>query len=128
MIERYIIAWMVMPFIGIVNAVIRESTYKKYVSELLAHQISTVTGILLFGFYIWILSLRWKIQSASQAVIIGIIWLVFTIGFEFLFGHYVMKNPWSRLFHDYNILEGRIWILVLVWITIAPLIFYKLHS
>ncbi len=126
MVLIYIIAWLIMPLIGIINAIIREFTYKKYVGELLAHQISTITGILLLGLYVWILSLRWKIQSSSQAIFIGIIWLVLTIGFEFLFGHYVMRNPWIRLLNDYNVLEGRVWIFVPIWITIAPLVFYKL--
>lgn len=77
----------------------------------------------MFGVYVWFLSLYWRIQSATQAIAIGTMWLTLTVAFEFLFGHYVMKNPWSRLLYDYNILEGRIWILVLIWIAIAPLVF-----
>ena len=38
-----------MVFIAIINGAIREGWYGKYVSELQAHQISTVTGVLLFG-------------------------------------------------------------------------------
>jgi len=48
-----------------------------------------------------------------------------TVCFEFFFGHYVAGHPWSRLFHDYNILDGRIWGLLLVWITVAPYVFYR---
>jgi hypothetical protein len=128
MILKYIIAWLAMPIIGIVNGAVREFTYKKALGELRAHQVSVASGIILFGLYVWILSLRWKIGSAAQAVAIGLIWLVLTIAFEFVFGHYVMHNPWSRLLHDYNILEGRIWVLVLLWITVAPYVFYKLSS
>lgn len=128
MLLRYTIAWLTFPIIGIINGVIREVGYKKYLSELLAHQVSTVTGIILFGIYIGFLTLKWKIQSAGQAIAIGLIWLALTIAFEFLFGHYVMKNDWSRLLHDYNILKGRVWALLLIWITIAPYIFYKLRS
>jgi hypothetical protein len=128
MILKYIIAWLAMPIIGIVNGAVREFTYKKALGELRAHQVSVASGIILFGLYVWILSLRWKIGSAAQAVAIGLIWLVLTIAFEFVFGHYVMHNPWSRLLHDYNILEGRVWVLVLLWITVAPYVFYKLSS
>ena len=62
------------------------------------------------------------------ALAIGGIWLALTVAFEFLFGHYVMGHPWSRLFHDYNLLEGRLWVLVLVWTFIAPYVFYRLGS
>ena len=128
MILKYTIAWLLMPIIGIINGLIRQYGYSNDLGELRAHQVSTVTGIILFGLYVWILSLRWKIQSSVEAIIVGIIWLTLTVAFEFLFGHYVIKHPWSRLLHDYNVCEGRLWLLVLLWITIAPYVFYKLSS
>ena len=126
MIVKYTIAWVGLVVIAIINGVIREKGYKRFVGELRAHQVSTLTAIILFGLCTWILSLIWKIQSAGQAMTIGLIWLALTVAFEFLFGHYVMKHPWSILLKDYNILKGRLWALVLIWITIAPYIFYKL--
>jgi hypothetical protein len=54
-------------------------------------------------------------------------WLVLTVIFEFLFGHFVMGHPWSSLFHDYNLLAGRVWVLVLIWIAAAPSIFYRIQ-
>lgn len=128
MILKYVLAWLVMPIVGIINGVIRQYGYSNALGELRAHQVSTVTGIILFGIYVWILSLRWKIQSTSEAIAIGLIWLILTIGFEFLFGHYVAELPWNKLLHDYNIFEGRLWVLVLLWITIAPYLFFKLSS
>ncbi len=52
--------------------------------------------------------------SARQALSIGAIWLILTILFEFLFGHFVMSNSWSKLFADYNLLQGRVWVLILI--------------
>ncbi len=126
MILKYTIAWLGLVVVAIINGAIREKGYKKYMSELRAHQVSTVTGIILFGIFIYILSLIWKIQSAGQAITIGLLWLALTIAFEFVFGHFVMKHPWSKLLHDYNILKGRLWLLILIWTTIAPYVFYKL--
>jgi hypothetical protein len=124
----YTIAWLGMTVIGIVNGTLRVAGYGKYMDELRAHQLSTVTGIILFGLFVWVLNRRWPIQSAQQAIIIGLIWLALTVAFEFLFGHYVVGHPWSRLFHDYNILAGRVWLLVLIWITVAPYVFYRLSA
>jgi hypothetical protein len=123
MIWKYAIAWLPMPLIGIINGSIRQFGYGKFMSELTAHQISTFTGMILLGFYVWFLSRLWRIKSSIQALTIGGIWLSLTVAFEFMFGHYVMGNPWSRLLQDYNLLEGRLWVLVLIWITIAPLVF-----
>ncbi len=128
MVLKYTLFWLAMPFIGIFNGTLREFTYKKYLGELCAHQISCFTGILFFGLFVWVLSLKWKIQSSSQALTIGLIWLTLTISFEFIFGHYVMATPWSRLFNDYNIFAGRLWILVLLFVVMAPYLFYRLNS
>lgn len=124
MILRYILAWLPMVLIAIANGVLREGTYGKQVSELRAHQISTLTGILLFGVYIGILTQVWHLESAQQALIIGFIWLLMTVAFEFLFGHYVAKHSWQRLWQDYDLRQGRVWLLVLIWIAIAPFVFY----
>lgn len=128
MIWKYLIGWLPLVAVGILNGIIREIGYKKYVGDLTAHQISTLTGIILVGCYIWWLTGKWEIGTSSQALIIGVIWLGMTVAFEFLFGHYVVRQPWSKLFHDYNFLKGRIWVVVLIWISIAPLVFYKIRS
>jgi hypothetical protein len=128
MIGKYVIGWLPLVVMAIVNGMLRQYGYSKYVGELTAHQISTLTGIILMGLYIWWLTGIWKIGSAGQAVAIGSIWLGMTVVFEFVFGHYVMGNPWEKLFSDYNILKGRVWVFVLIWTAVAPFVFYKLRS
>ena len=117
-----------MVFIAIANGAIREGWYGKHLSELQAHQISTVTGVLLFGVYIWVLVRLWRPESAGQAIAIGLVWLGMTVAFEFLFGRYVAERPWLDLLHDYNLFAGRVWLVVLVWVTIAPYVFYQWHQ
>ena len=122
---RYILAWIPMVFIGVINGVMREVTYGKYLSELRAHQISTATGVLLLGLYIWSIAYLWGFESPRQAIAVGLLWLGLTVIFEFVFGRYVAGHSWSQLLGDYNILAGRIWLLVLVWVAIAPWLFYR---
>jgi hypothetical protein len=124
MILRYILAWVPMIAIGIANGVIRETTYGKHLSELRAHQVSTLIGICLFGVYVWGLTRFWRLESFGEAVAIGFIWLGLTIAFEFLFGRYVAGHSWNQLFRDYNLLAGRVWLVILIWITISPAVFY----
>ncbi len=123
---KYILWWFAFPFVGILNGVLREASYKTFVGDLPAHQISTVTGILFFGIIFYLIFKKWKIESVKHAILIGVIWLGLTILFEFGFGHYIMGNPWEKLLHDYNLAEGRVWSLFLLWITIAPFVFYKI--
>jgi hypothetical protein len=128
MIGIYSIAWLGLVVVAIANGAARTMLYGKYMKELTAHQISCFTGMTLIGLSTWILNLVWKLESAGQAAAIGLIWLGLTIAFEFLFGHYVMKQPWSRLRQDYDITRGRLWLLVLIWTAIVPYVVFALTS
>ncbi|MGK7897526.1 MAG: hypothetical protein AB4372_28885 [Xenococcus sp. (in: cyanobacteria)] len=121
----YILAWLGMVLLAIVNGIIRGKSYGQSMSELSAHQLSTLIAIILFGIYIFTLTRVFQIQSTTQAFTIGGIWLIMTVIFEFLFGHFVAGHSWSRLFMDYNILNGRVWVLVLLWVFISPFVFYR---
>ena len=123
---KHILWWFIFPLIGILNGTLRELTYKKIVGDLPAHQISTATGIIFFWIIFYFIFRKWKIESVKNAFIVGFVWLLLTILFEFGFGHYIMGNSWEKLFHDYNLAEGRVWILFLIWITVAPFVFYKI--
>ncbi|AFY69814.1 hypothetical protein Pse7367_1525 [Thalassoporum mexicanum PCC 7367] len=121
----YILAWLGMAAIAILNGVIREAVYRKFMGELKAHQISTLTGSVAIGIYIWTLMYFLPLQFATQALAIGVIWLLMTIAFEFGFGHYVMQHPWTKLLADYNLRRGRVWPLFLLWLTVAPLVMFS---
>ncbi len=125
---KYILAWIPMVFIAIANGALRQAWYGKYLSELHAHQLSTLIGALLFAVYIWVVMRYWKPVSAGQAMSIGLVWLGLTVAFEFLFGHFVMGHPWARLLQDYNLLTGRVWSLLLSWVAVAPYCFYRLQK
>ncbi len=125
---KYTLAWFPMIIVAIANGLFREKVLARRLNELQAHQVSTVTMILLFGIYVWVLFVKWPPSTTKQTLYIGSIWLVLTIIFEFIFGHYVAGHSWNRLFQDYNLLKGRVWILVLIWISVAPYIVYQLQK
>ena len=55
MILRYAAAWLLLMIAAVANGAVRELVYRSAVGELAAHQISTVTAILLFGAIVWLL-------------------------------------------------------------------------
>ncbi|WP_272149963.1 hypothetical protein [Tenacibaculum aiptasiae] len=125
---KYILAWFPMIIIAIVNGYFREKFLVNYVDKLQAHQLSSVSMIVLLAIYNWILFKIFFPASVNQAICIGLFWLLFTIMFEFLFGHYVVGHSWSKLLNDYNILKGRVWIFVLLWVSIVPYIIYRIQE
>jgi len=125
---RYLLCWFLLAIVAIANGVVRQATYGQSVSELSAHQISTGTAILFTGLLIWGVSRLWPISTAGEAWLIGIAWLIATVTFEFGFGHFVVGHSWSKLLADYNLLEGRVWSLFLVWVTVMPYVFHRYGS
>ena len=115
-----------MIIIAIINGAARDLWYNKYVSEMAAHQISTLSLILLLSLYIHFIIKRFPPKSASQALLIGLIWVTLTLGFEFGFG-IIRGNSWIKLLDDYNLMEGHLWVLVPIWTFLAPYFFYKYH-
>jgi len=125
-LARHFLAWFVLVAVAVLNGVIRQGSYGKVVPELAAHQVSTLTGMLATGIVGWMLSRRWPLGSARQAWLVGCGWLLLTVLFEFGFGHYVAGHSWARLLQDYNVLQGRVWSLFLLWLLLMPYLFYRL--
>ena len=117
-----------MVFIAILNGIFRESVISRWLSELRAHQLSCLTGVLLFFGYTWLLSLKWPLETTTQTLTVGVIWLLLTVAFEFSFGHYVAHHSWARLFQDYNVLAGRLWVFIPLVVALLPLIVFKMRS
>jgi hypothetical protein len=125
MMLKYFLCWLPMLLLAVINGAARDLWYRKYAGVLAGHQISTITLFILFGFYTWLVMDKFPPVSEMQAIYIGFFWLVLTLIFEFGFG-LIRGNSWAKLLEDYNILKGRIWILIPTWITIAPWLFYRI--
>jgi hypothetical protein len=119
----YILLWFPMLIIAIINGLIREFLFKKFTGDLTAHQLSTITLILFFAIYIWLVIKRFPPASTNMALLIGLVWVVMTLTFEFGFGRY-RGNSWETLLEDYNLLKGRLWVLVPLWVLFAPYLFF----
>jgi hypothetical protein len=122
---RYLQAWLTMLGVAMVNGGLRDMTYGKQLPELLANQLSCLSGIILLGGVIYWYVRRWSLGSAQQALYIGLFWMALTVAFEFLFFHYLGGRSWAELLANYDITGGRLWPLVLLWVLIAPYLFYR---
>ena len=117
-----------MLVIAIANGALRQATFGKVMSELHAHQLSTLIGSGFIGAFIWFVIHAWPPSSSIQAVLIGLVWLFLTVAFEFFMGLVLLKRSWSQVLGDYNLLGGRVWVLFLIWLAVAPLVFFRLRD
>ena len=118
--------WFLLALLAILNGTLRVKLITPNFGEYIGHVISSVILILIIFIVAYFFINNLKITSYKNLWTIGIFWFSFTIIFEFLFGHYVMDHPWSKLLADYNILRGRVWSFVLLANLFAPIICGKL--
>ncbi len=124
---KHIALWLPMIVIAFANATLRELVFIKYFNEFRAHQLSTITLIILCSIYIWFVSPMLSIQNSKQAFLIGFVWVILTVAFEFSLGRLTNKS-WEYLFRDYNIFAGRIWLLFLFCLFILPYLVYIIRN
>ena len=122
---HYLLAWLVMLVVSVGNGVLREVSYGLLTDERTAHQLSTLTSILLLGLVMWFFLRRRPPASGQAALGIGLLWMGLTVAFEFLFFHYVGGHSWSALLANYDLAAGRLWVLVLLWVLLAPSLFRR---
>ncbi len=122
-------SWFILMVFAIVNAGIREGFYVNFLNELQAHQMSTFTLMAIIIVYTYAL-LRFSGFEISdrQAMMMGVIWLIMTVAFEFLAGHYVFGNSWESLLGDYNIFNGRVWVLIPISVLLSPPLMKRIIS
>lgn len=127
MLIRVFLAWLGMMVLAVLNGGLRDVLYKPHVGELAAHQISTVSLLIVFFGYFWLLDTSRPVVSSKQAWTIGTTWLVLTLAFETILGHFIIGQPWSRLLQDYDIFAGRVWILIPLWTLVGPYVMLRLR-
>lgn len=124
---KYLLAWLLMLMVSVANGAVRDFTYGRLLSEPAAHRISTVSEILLLGLVIRAFDRLAPPASAREAAAIGLLWAALTVAFEFLFFHFVGGRSWAELLANYDVLNGRVWVLVLAWVAVAPYVFFRLR-
>ena len=123
---RAIGVWCLLLIAAILNGIFRQAVLLpsmgeqsgRFVSTLLLSGVIFGIGRLAAGFLNFV--------SSREAWTVGALWLGLTLVFEFLAGHFVFGSPWSKLLEDYNLAEGRIWILVLITTALTPVIVYRM--
>jgi hypothetical protein len=120
MIWRALAVWLAILLLANINGAVRELWIIPDIGEVAGRAVSTVILCALVLLLTW-LTIGWiRPIAPADAMKIGALWLVLTLAFEFLVGHYLFRKPWAVLLEDYNVAQGRIWVVVLVVVLLAP--------
>jgi hypothetical protein len=128
MFIRAVLVWLIILVLAILNGAFRQGLLIPRFGEPVGRVLSPIILAVLVLVAAWIL-LPW-IQPHTQrdAWLVGVLWLVLTLAFEFLAGHYLFGDPWERLLAEYNVARGRFWVLVPITTLLAPIVIQTLRS
>jgi hypothetical protein len=121
-IRQYTLGWVGLPFVAMLNGILRELTYCKAVGTTTAHQISTVMLSMTICVYVILYNSRVQLKNTREAMVAGFIWMILTVMFEFILSS-ALGVPILEQFSRYNILAGNLWVLIPVTVFVAPVIF-----
>lgn len=125
---KALLLWFVLMVLAIANGTVRVKLIIPQTGLAAGLAISTVMLCALILLTTWII-IRWIAPAdAQQAWIVGALWLIMTLTFEFGAGHFLFKKSWAELLVDYDITKGRIWVLVPVVTAMAPWLMARLRG
>jgi hypothetical protein len=118
---RSLVVWCAFVVLAVINGGFREAVLTPRLGEHESHVIGTITLCTAILIVTW-LTIAWiRPAKSTEALLIGGGWVLMTVAFEFLVGHYIFRTSWARLLSDYDVLGGRVWLLVLATVAFAPL-------
>lgn len=112
--------WLGFAALAIALGNVRVRLAEPLMGEPAAHVVFTLLFcLLLYLLTDWFVGVA-GFDTATSQWWLGVIWMALTVCFEFVFGHYVVGHSWQVLLADYNILNGRIWVVVLLTLLLGP--------
>ena len=125
--RRALLVWLAIVVAESVHGIIRRLFVLPVIGELPAHQAGMLVGCLII-FAIACASIRWiGARSTPELLTVGAVWMVLMAAFEVGLG-YAFGYPLSRILHDYNIAEGRLMIIGMIFMLLAPLLAAKVRG
>ena len=122
------IIWVIIALFAIMNGIFRENVLVSILGQLMA---VSVSGIMLSIIVFIVTYLFFPLIGKHHTLayfFIGLQWVVMTLMFEFVFGHYVMGKSWSSISQVFNIMDGNLFIIVLVVSLFSPILAAKLKG
>ncbi|WP_321324438.1 hypothetical protein [Thiomicrorhabdus sp.] len=120
--------WLVIVIAAILNGIFHESVLvptigANFALPLSGILLSILVFIITFAFISFFDSTEPKVY-----IWIGLFWVLLTLSFEFLFGHYVIGNTWLEILQVFNIMKGDLFLLVLFVSAVSPWLAAKVRG
>ena len=116
---RSLLVWLCFIPVAILNGGLRQYVLVRWLGEVGANALSGVLLSLFILLITWLLLPRIVRYNQKESYRIGIVWMLLTIGFEFIFG-LTGGISFRELLSAYNPMSGNLWLLVVITTFGAP--------
>lgn len=120
--------WLMIALLAIINGIFRESILVSAMDQSMAIAVSGLTLSLIIFMVTYVSFPLFGKHHALTYFFIGVQWVVMTLLFEFLFGHYVLDKPWFSILQVFNIVKGDPMLLVLFVSLFSPLLVARIKN
>ena len=120
LLPKSLLTWLLLVVLATFNGFIREKLLIPWLGNEAAAPLSVLSLSLLILLATLVILPIFGSQKPGQYWLIGLTWLVMTVLFELLFGHYFVGESWEKMLESYKIWNGELWIVVLLVTLVAP--------
>lgn len=117
--------WFAIAILAVANGAFREQILIPQLGKLVALPLSGISLSLLVLVVTGLTVHLFGTQTAETFFMIGLQWVLMTLTFEFLFGHYVVGKSWAELLKAFQFWKGDLFTLVLIVSLVAPWLMAK---
>jgi hypothetical protein len=117
--RRAFAVWLILILVESVHGVFRRLVLEPWIGELSARQISVFTGAALILIVSYLFTDWIRPGTARQLTLIGVMWVVLTLGFEIGVGR-LLGASWERILSDFNLLRGGLLGIGLLIMAFSP--------
>jgi len=125
---RGVVVWLIIIFVESLHGIARGLVLEPLIGDFRARQVAVFIGAALIV-VITFVSVRWlKGSQMLDFLLVGLLWVMMTVGFEILLGRIVMGLSWERIASDYDLMHGGLMPLGLLVMLFAPLAMAKIED
>ncbi len=112
--------WLIIVMAAMANGLFRE----KILASLFAAKVALALSGLLLSLLVLVVAFIFipflHIQQQGLYFAVGVLWVMLTLSFECLFGHFVLGKSWQEIMRVFNLRNGDLFIVVLLLTAAAP--------
>jgi hypothetical protein len=123
---RAFFIWLIIVFAESLHGTLRQLFLAPLIGDFPARRIAFFTGMLLI-FLIAYFFIRWiAAPTVKSLVLVGLLWAILTLFFEFAIGFLILGYSRERMFEDYEVSRGGLMGFGLIFMAFVPLLAAKL--